>query len=506
MIERRSLKKVRNRSTVSGLFCGLFATVLFARPASGDEPYKVTEPTVLREPAEITQVVDAFDADDPFDLHLSLGFVRTWKTANIRRDTAISQPGLTTGGYVSDRLNIAEYSETTSRLLPRADIGIYKDLALIVRVPIILSNERELSDLDGSASQQRTVLEGAPGEQLFRLPFKSPTRSGIEYLALGLDVGIMSQARDLTKPTWVFGFEGRFNVSEPMHACNPDGMPLNLAGGSQVECAFPSDVNRNGVSDGASEGTFSGSRDAGISRGTTGLEVHTYLSKRVKYIEPYGGFNALFEFQNESSDYGIVDLRGSLVNHPPLVGSMVVGLAVIPWEIRDRYQRVTFDFRLTGTYTSEGRDYSELFDALGSSDAPTLREPKFAEFMANPAGDPPSVIDPDSQKVYFTGLTDVQQHASVKLSTQFTWQAGEYIKFNLGGAVSLEQSHYLTFDQACNPDFDNDLGEAGPCRQGTTPTGIPNPNFRRVINEPTRRFLVDDVRAFDAWINAVVMF
>ena len=47
-----------------------------------------------------------------------------------------------------------------------------------------------------------------------------------------------------------------------------------------------------------------GNRDAGVSRGTTALELHTFLSKRIKYIEPYGGFRALFEFQNDGATTG----------------------------------------------------------------------------------------------------------------------------------------------------------------------------------------------------------
>ena len=45
----------------------------------------------------------------------------------------------------------------------------------------------------------------------------------------------------------------------------------------------------------------------------------------------------------------------------------------------------TFDVRLEGKYHSEGRDYSELFDALGSSTAPSLRQPQWAAYQANPA-------------------------------------------------------------------------------------------------------------------------
>ena len=188
------------------------------------------EPNIQREPSEITQVVDAFDEDNPFDVRLSLGYQNSWKSADIRRETSIVQPGLSSGGFVQSNLNVARYRETTSRLNTRADIGLYHDIALVVRMPVILSNERELSGLSGSEGQQAIVLQGAPGEQLFQLPFQSPKRSGIEYLALGLDAAIMNQARDLTKPTWVVGVEGRFNVSEPMHACNERPTALNTLG------------------------------------------------------------------------------------------------------------------------------------------------------------------------------------------------------------------------------------------------------------------------------------
>lgn len=478
------------------------ACLLVAPPASADEPRAANEPRLLEETAGITQIVDAFDEGDLFDLKLSLGYEYSRRTAPIRRETSILEPGLSTGGYVSDALNVAEYQESTSRLQTRADVGLYKDIALVLRMPIILSHSRKLSDLDGSSDTSALNTQGLVGESLFSVPFESPTRSGIEYLAAGFDFGLMNQTRNWTNPTWVLGFEGRFNVSEPMHACNENPEP----GG--VKCAYPSDVNRNGKSDGDDEGNFSGERDPGVSRGVTGLEIHTYVSKRVKYVEPYGGFNALFEFQNDSSDYGATDLEGSLVNRPPLRGSMVVGLEVVPWEIRERFQRIALDFRFTGTYVSEGRDYSELFDALGSSPAPSLRTPNYASYHENPDPDgPPSVVDPNSQQVYVTGLTDVQQHGDYLLSTQFSWQAGEYIKFNLGAGYRIIQSHMITFDQPCNPNADPSPGESGPCQSGSGKvSGMPNPNYRRVINAPGRRFMVGTSTGFSAWLNASVMF
>ncbi len=514
------LKRFALHATTAALHCAVVSVV--AR-AGAEEPRKASEPSVLREPAEISQVADAFDDRDLFDLHLSLGYESTWTSSVIRRDTSIAQAGLSSGGFMHSNLNAAVYKQTTSRLVTRADIGLYEDLALIVRVPIILSDERRLSGIDGSENQQTVALAGNPGEQLFSLPFQSPTRSGIEYLALGVDAGIMNQARDASKPTWVVGIEGRFNVSEPMHACNARTTSLNQGSG-QVQCAYPSDINRDGSAShqpaaeggGPLEGHFSGTRSPGVSRGTTAFEAHTYLSRRLRYLEPYGGFRGLLEFRNDSSDYGATDLKGVLINHPPLRGTLLFGVNVVPWEIPDRFQRITLDFRFTGTYVSEGRDYSELFDALGSSDAPSLRMPSYADYQACTPGatcqNATSVVNPQSQKVNFTGITDVQQHGTYRLSTEFTWQAGEYIKFHVGGGYTLIQSHFITFDQACNADSPSDLAKAGPCggrvvgAGAANVSGTPNPNYRRVINDPGQRFKVDDSHAVDAWVDATVMF
>src|SRR6185369_15207537 len=112
----------------------------------------------------------------------------------------------------------------------------------------------------------------------------------------------------------------------------------------------PGDINRNGKTDLPYEAADTDERKPGVTRGTVGLELHTMLSKRVKYIEPYGGFIAQFEFQQDSSDYGITDLDASLVNHPPLVGTVVLGMMVIPWEDREKFGRLTLDARFAGQY------------------------------------------------------------------------------------------------------------------------------------------------------------
>lgn len=481
--------------------------------AVAEEPRTASEPRLFTEPAEVTQVVDAFDEGDPFDANLSVGYMFSRHTSSILRETNRGGAEYSSGGYTRGSLRVADAEEITHRLNLRADIGVYRDIALIVRMPVILANSRELSAPD---HPDANATAGTPADgaiPLFGVPFESPSRSGIEYLALGIDVGIMNQYRDRSKPTWVTGFEVRLNVSEPMHACTE-----NPAAG-QVKCAHPGDVNRNGRHDRALdasrtielEGSQTGGRNPGVSRGVTGLSFHSYLSKRIKYIEPYGGFRMLAELPTSSSDFDLTDLEASLVNKPPLEGTMMAGLAIIPWEVRSDYRRATIDLRFTSTYRSEGRDYTELFDALGSSSAPSIRNPTWSEYMQGP--DDTSVINPDSQRVYFNGLTDVQQHIINRLSAEFTWQAARLVKFSVGAGLGIIQSHAITQDQACNASFTSDATKSGPCRKDTTTevqgfavTGVPNPNYRSSINAVGRRYVVDDSYDFDGWANATVMF
>src|SRR6185312_231463 len=114
-----------------------------------DEPRNATEPRVMLEPGEVVNVIDAFDEGNPFDLNISLGFDYSNKTAKILRETTIAGPGLTSGGFTTHLMNVANYSETTARLTPRIDVGLYHDIAVHIALPVILSNTRSLSQVGG---------------------------------------------------------------------------------------------------------------------------------------------------------------------------------------------------------------------------------------------------------------------------------------------------------------------------------------------------------------------
>jgi hypothetical protein len=494
---------VRRRTGLSaGALVALLAA-LWPAAARADEPVAAREPRLMSETAEITSVADAFDGDDPFDLNLVLGFHQSWKSASIRRENQLNQTGLATGGFIPANENIASYSSSTSTLDLGADIGLYKDLALILRLPIILSWSQSLGDLNGSEKVASQRLADPQGGQLFSVPFTSPTRSGIDYFAFGADWAIFNQQRDETKPTWVIGVEGRVPIGNPLHACNAtSGTNVCFDGGNPAA----------GIHQGV---------DPGISKGFDSILAKTIWSRRFGYVEPYSGFEFQADFPTANSDFGKFNPQQNLSRTPPLLGSFVMGLEVIPFEQREQFQRLSADFRFKGTYHSPGRDYSELFDALGSSNAASLRSANPTAYCdptasscnggVNP-GLPPqtySVADNSVSKSYFTGITEVQAYGSFTFGAAATWQAGEYIKFTLGSAFTYAQSHLITTADPCNPNQGGaNRGQAGPCYNPASSQvqGVPNPDHRDIIDLPGHRFSVDDSTIVDLYVMGTVMF
>ncbi|MGZ6062558.1 MAG: hypothetical protein ACXWUE_33540 [Polyangiales bacterium] len=510
-----------------------FASALsFEKSAHADEPLKPTEPSLMEEPGEVVDVVDAFDTknNDPFDLHLSLGFHQSWERGKVRRESYVGPDGQTStnSGFTSNVENVASFKHTTSTLNMRADVGLYKDLGLFIRLPLILADDRSLDDLDGSSkgvnAQFGRASDSATGDPLFKLPFTSPTRSGIDYIAVGLRWGLFNQYRDPSKPNWTWEVEGRFGVGEPLHACNanPENIPDAAAkaagvppGGKYPQCpGLTSDPTNQPVYDTANtpnryyrnpklEG-----RSPGISRGTNAIKVGTLFSNRYRYVEPYGGFWFMAEWQKANTDMGNYgDLQGIITNRPPLQGGLTGGLMIHPWENRELYQRFTIDLRFDARYISQGRDYTPLFDALGSSSASSLVAPNPAQYQAGtgPDGKPASVGN-YRKPIAFTGVTDVEAHGAFGGKAAFVVQAAKYIRFNLGVGLTYEQAYTASTADACNPDFTPSDSEAGRCKGASGPTGTPNPNHRPVIDLPGRRFRITETFLWDAWVSGTVMF
>lgn len=457
----------------------------------------------MDEPTSYTDVVDAFDDHDVFDVNIHVGYLRQWELGRLQREVNDTAAG--DGRSASLLADVGNYELQRNGLMFGLDIGIFRDLAIYARLPLILSDDRTItqrSDADSSAFSDRTGGPGAPGNALFDLPFggfRSPTRSGVDYMSVGLAWSIMNQHRQRWAPTWVVMIEGRFNLGEPMRACQ------------QLEGAVRCRPDFN-----AATGALTDSSSPGVGRGTNALHVETRASFREGILEPYFGLMAQIEWPGSAGSVFLPagDLRGYINRIPPIQGRFTAGVAVIPWEERQHFQRFTFDLRFNADYVSEGRDYSPLFDALGSSTNAYLATPNYEGAFEPPnpmTGDPGRGVD-GLARVQFTGHTDTQSHARVGGQITLEMQAAQYVRFQVGTLFMYSTPYNITQTDACNPNARSadvtDTRLFSDCRpaSSTSNASIVNPHHRPVIDMPGNRFRMDGLWQIDLYANITAMF
>ena len=156
-----------------------------------------------------------------------------------------------------------------------------------------------------------------------RVPFSSPTRSGIDYFAFGLDWAIFDQQRDDTKPTWVIGVEGRVARRHP-------AARLQRRRPAATSCF-----------DSSNPGGPAAQRDPGISRGMNSI----IAQERV--VAPLRLRRALQRLRLPGR---LPHRRQRLRQVQPVAeprrarrrcsGSFSMGIEVIPFEQREQFQRL----------------------------------------------------------------------------------------------------------------------------------------------------------------------
>lgn len=436
--------------------------------ADGDPPLRL-----MHETLEYTDVADAFDDVDPFDLNVSVGFVRSLESGTLQREDPTT--AMDDGRPTSHWLDVASHEHVSNTLMLGLDVGLYHDLMIYGRLPLILNDTRKLTVPDGrSATDVNADLQTPDGEQIFTVPFESPTRSGLDWLGVGAAWAILNQNRDRSGPTWVLSVEGRINIGEPLHAC------WNTApsGGERCNRGLPGGMN----------GT-----EPGMSQGVNEVRLETRGSFRYRYVEPYAGllFRIAFPGSGEKSFLPSGSLSGIMNDLPPRVGEMTVGMGIIPWEHRGRWQRFAIDTRLVATYISEGHTYTPMFDALGTSTHPELTSENYEARDAMGMG--------TGRSVRFVGLTDTQSHAQFMFRGGLEMQAAQYVRFTFGAGLGFTTAFLMSFTDACNPNIDQTPGDP---RNGNCRNGIINPHYRDVIDLAGRRFRTDQEFLFDLYVSA----
>ncbi len=453
---------------------------------------------MLSEPARIVDVIDSGDVGSTFSFRLTAGYLYQRRSATIERELRVSDPVSGMGTVQFNR--VGDYVENTHTLMVNAELGIFHDLSLTFGLPVILQNSREIRSLasPGAGEGNNALADGwtqdGRATSLFSAPFRSPDRAGIDQVRLGLAWSILNQQRERTTPTWTVRFEWRPPVGDVMRACNGAPPP------GTTQCPAPNSLpNLPGgtvAATGSANRPLSGG-SPGISRGVHGVYFQTAIARRWGFIEPYASLDILAEFPLRSAAFRYFDTPyGQLASYPPITSSLVIGAELIPWENRETWQRFTVDLRMRGTYRSQGRDYSPLYDALGSSTSRALALPGCPSNARNADG----ACQP-GRDVYFDGLTTNAAHVILNGQLTLAVQPAKFVRIDLGLGVSWISPHLLTVTDACNP------GETVPAdhpewRGGCVNDSAPDPTHRVVIDQPGGRFRTSGDTQFDFFANA----
>lgn len=423
--------------------------------------------------AEITEVADAADKDDPFDLEIEVGWVRALEQAKITRENNQVDPR--TGNESIVDVTELRYKSVQNDLLLALKAGLYKDLELHASLPIVLSWEQSWRPAVGypdplpglpenSTIHNRegicpdgTVDPSCAGD-LFPLSGKS-YRAGIGDGSVGLKWGILNDERDPYTATWTVG----------------------------VDWTFPSGNKRSAYtvsSDPASP--------AAVGLKTNFFTFETALSKNLKIAEPFVHFyyrlpsptRAAFtncEDPNRLADMDADDpgVQNTCTvgtywnktgdNHggyqPSHVGGFDFGAEFLPYVDPANFIRTAIQLSLGGTYVSEGRNFSELSDAMGR-------------------------------------LTYTEQYMQLFGTLGLRIQASRYAKFHVLGTFAHNTEHLLTAES-----IGKDMNGTGLVE--LTPNDVNeerNPNYDFRFDQPGRRFRIEETTVFTLFVNGELNF
>ncbi len=154
---------------------------------------------------------------------------------------------------------------------------------------------------------------------------------------------------------------------------------------------------------------------------------------------------------------------------------------------------ISLDGRIEGHF--QGRGYSEIWELLASSPALACDTTVPASAQYNPACTT-AVTNPYQNKP-FTGVTTIQNYATVGVGASLLGQIGPYARLRVGFDYTHDQSHLITGDDIGTPQ--NGSGRVQAPQEF-------NPAYRAIIDQPGRRYKVDNVNIYDVWLYGQVMF
>ncbi|HIA02922.1 MAG TPA: hypothetical protein EYN06_01270 [Myxococcales bacterium] len=396
--------------------------------------------------ADVTNVIDAFDGSKTFDGIFSIRFAHEQRRSLIVREWICDKndnPGATgknpfcpESSQVLDARQM-RFTEVMNVLNLDLRAGLYKDLEFYATIPVVLGWESRLEHDTGVASGNSTV-DSELSPSLFSLPYRSANRVGLGDVTLGLKFAPLHADRDPHYPSWVVGFE----YLAPLGKKRTAG-------------------------------------DSGVGGAVHAITLYTAISRRLaSWVEPYFKTHGIIRVRNgEPFDYA---LTTQTLKQPGDSLGITMGAEFYPWnQPSETGQYVSVDLALSAEFTFEGREFTELFDALGDSDCDPLGDCNLTLYTHYAA---------KGEFVTSDGVTDVEQYGRLGVSLGATYQPMSNLRVRLGFSYFHVTSHYLTFaDAGKDLDGQGDVQAFNSLGQNEY-----NPKYNENIDDFGKRFRLDD--------------
>ena len=378
--------------------------------------------------AQFTKVVGAFYDDAPFQANVDLFFQGWYKSSSITREY---NDGKT--GTLIDAANL-NYSETLYTLVPRLDIGVFRDIEIFATFPVVVSWSKNVgltattADWKAFTLNRQNKAGNGAADAIVQVP-GSMSRSGFGDMTVGFRWAVFNDQRpdhalerdrqtqslwwDDTVGTWLLGFE------------------YTIPTGSQIDPAVP---------------------DGGPGRKAQVLTFSTAFSKRFRYLDPYFGVSFSLPFTVGPSTTSDPDYYKYI--HPGMKGGFTIGTEIIPYEDPKEGHKFGVDFRLAATFVSDADlEHSEMAEFL----------PEAGFFKKDDKGN--YVLDADgypqiAQKT-FGRLTATEQYVEFVGQFGIYFVAAKYFKFASNIGFGHDTLHFLTFDKIGNDKSGNGIVSAG---------------------------------------------
>ena len=439
------------------------------------------------------EIASSFDADDAFDLHVTLDYGFELHRATIQREL-VGKPGTEPDDPIPVVRDL-RFASSRHVLTPRLELGIFHDLAIQLALPIVLTDQRSLA-FDQSntpctfgtgrscidASNSTTVADGIlpatgfdardPGGPGFTDPsdptiFRGPRRKGLDQVHLGLVWAPMNQGRDDTKPTWKLGAEVRLPIGKPM----------------RFDRAAPS-------------------AETSVGTGRVDVRLWTSIGKRVGWAEPYVElwWLAPAAYSDDSSfrDPGFGSDRWQAQQN----AGTHFGFEAIALDRPVEGQKVSLDLSGQLEANFEGRGYSEMWEVLA--------------YGGSVDGDGPLVLDENPvqagvQATSHPGVSSIENHLRMGGTVAVRGELGPKVRIAASFQMMGTQGHFLTFADAGVDLPDCSAGDTTDCEDADNDVVNPgteevNPAHVPLIDLVGHRYRVTAVLDYIIGVEARVLF